>query len=579
MAEYTPNYNLYKPNRLDNESVDVTLSENFTKIDTQFKNVDDKFLAIENINANAELESARGGFVNLGTRLDSTDTQLAENTKKIDDIVLNIEDFGAKAEIGFDNIPALNAALTALPTGGTLLIPNKTYEIATEWVVNKPLTLVMYGTLKFTGTGTAVTLSCVDSNIHGLHVIRDFTATGAVSSQLLHNGVRFRYVKKTRLYNPVVNGFANGLFFDNTDGASNAYIDIYSPKIANCVIGYNRPEVGVGWTNEINMFGGGFEFSAGYSDYTGSKFVNIGGGDCHRFFGVFLESDHVERKVYTKGMYGLWNGCRFEGTNTICDIEVDGAYNQFVNADRLWWQNKIVDRGESNEFHFPKAVGRSIANKTYYVDYVNGSDTNDGLTSGAAFKNISRLLSFIPRQIDHDYIVYLLNGTFINAIVLNDIHGMGSLKIEGNLTDPSLCKLPYVSVRNCNLGKGISVKGVYSTAVSSTDTENSQFYVSNSVVDFDKIHAVDTTTFGVMVKNRGYVTLSNAVISNKQKAIYSLYGGDIVSISNSGTGNTVGLSALNGGKISKFNTTIPTATTAEEKNYGGLIVGAVGASI
>lgn len=78
MPEYTPNYNLYKPNRLDTtESVDVTLSDNFTKIDTEFKNVSNKFSAIENVNANAELESARGGFVNLGTRLDSTDTQLA----------------------------------------------------------------------------------------------------------------------------------------------------------------------------------------------------------------------------------------------------------------------------------------------------------------------------------------------------------------------------------------------------------------------------------------------------------------------------------------------------------------------
>ena len=38
MAEYTPNYNLYKPNRNDTDiEVDTSLSENFTKIDTAIK--------------------------------------------------------------------------------------------------------------------------------------------------------------------------------------------------------------------------------------------------------------------------------------------------------------------------------------------------------------------------------------------------------------------------------------------------------------------------------------------------------------------------------------------------------------
>jgi hypothetical protein len=38
MAEYTPNYNLYKPNRLDNDPVDTTLAGNFASIDTEIKN-------------------------------------------------------------------------------------------------------------------------------------------------------------------------------------------------------------------------------------------------------------------------------------------------------------------------------------------------------------------------------------------------------------------------------------------------------------------------------------------------------------------------------------------------------------
>lgn len=38
MPAYTNNFNLYKPNRADSEQVDITLSDNFDKIDTEIKN-------------------------------------------------------------------------------------------------------------------------------------------------------------------------------------------------------------------------------------------------------------------------------------------------------------------------------------------------------------------------------------------------------------------------------------------------------------------------------------------------------------------------------------------------------------
>jgi hypothetical protein len=47
MPRYTANELLYLPNREDTEEVDVTLSENFTKIDTKFGQVDTKLAELE----------------------------------------------------------------------------------------------------------------------------------------------------------------------------------------------------------------------------------------------------------------------------------------------------------------------------------------------------------------------------------------------------------------------------------------------------------------------------------------------------------------------------------------------------
>ncbi len=116
MANYTPNYHLYLPNRNDPEQVDTTLSTNFQTIDTQIKNRDNdlqdhknataahssdhithgdgtvqdtlfdlnknindttdrlELIIGDNGNSNAEIVDSRGGFKLLRDRLDNLDS-------------------------------------------------------------------------------------------------------------------------------------------------------------------------------------------------------------------------------------------------------------------------------------------------------------------------------------------------------------------------------------------------------------------------------------------------------------------------------------------------------------------------
>ena len=76
------------------------------------------------------------------------------------------------------------------------------------------------------------------------------------------------------------------------------------------------------------------------------------------------------------------------------------------------------------------------ANRTYYVDGTNGSDTNDGLTSGAgAFATIQKAVD-IALSIDfsiYNVTIQIAAGTYAEAVFISAKHvGTGSLTIQGN---------------------------------------------------------------------------------------------------------------------------------------------------
>jgi hypothetical protein len=87
VANYTSNYNLYKPSRLDKDlDVDNTLSPNFETIDTELKNrkdeIDEVSVRVNTIvgaagESNVEIVDARGGFGILRDRLTANDQKFS----------------------------------------------------------------------------------------------------------------------------------------------------------------------------------------------------------------------------------------------------------------------------------------------------------------------------------------------------------------------------------------------------------------------------------------------------------------------------------------------------------------------
>lgn len=78
--------------------------------------------------------------------------------------------------------------------------------------------------------------------------------------------------------------------------------------------------------------------------------------------------------------------------------------------------------------------------RTYYVDGTSGSDSNDGLSSGAgAFATIQKAIDVVSDDIDlggFDVTVSIADDTY-GQVDLKTITGAGTLKLVGNTTTPS----------------------------------------------------------------------------------------------------------------------------------------------
>jgi hypothetical protein len=159
----TTNYGLYKPNRLDTDKqVDITLSDNFTIIDSEIKNRKDEIdthqnstSAHDSANITHDSSSVKQAIIDANNRINGVDTTLSE---RIDNIIassgtsdtevvdarggfpvlreyldnslpVNVKSFGAKGDGITDDTVAVQAAFNYARDNGSvkLYFPEGTY--------------------------------------------------------------------------------------------------------------------------------------------------------------------------------------------------------------------------------------------------------------------------------------------------------------------------------------------------------------------------------------------------------------------------------------------------------------------
>ena len=212
-------------------------------------------------------------------------------------------------------------------------------------------------------------------------------------------------------------------------------------------------------------------------------------------------------------------------------------------------------------------VRKSTVSITYYVN-TTGSDSNDGLTSGTAFKTIQKAIDSLPQIINHTVIINVASGTYNEILNTIGFDGRGTIDINGGTTNVNAVNyiVNQINVKYCTIP--VTITGI--TANIATD-HAFKFYGNNYA---KLISCVSTSTAssynGIYCGGGGTVYVNNCVTSNKVTGIVASQGAILLSDSNGGNTNTLGIASYYGATITK-NGTQPSGTTNEVTGNGGVI--------
>lgn len=206
---------------------------------------------------------------------------------------------------------------------------------------------------------------------------------------------------------------------------------------------------------------------------------------------------------------------------------------------------------------------RTTANVTLYCDFANGNDSFNGLAPASPLKTIGAALAKIPQIVNHTVIINVVGtSNYFEVVNINGFVGSGTLSIVGASSPITSA----INIRNCTIK--VTVSGILGDSITAP-----AFYAYNSkYARFDTCSctAVAAAQYGFYFEH-SFGEIFNCTSSNRLTGIRAYGTGKVVSISNSGTGNSAGLYAEFGADIRKSGTQ-PAGTTAEGTNAGGQIL-------
>lgn len=256
---------------------------------------------------------------------------------------------------------------------------------------------------------------------------------------------------------------------------------------------------------------------------------------------------------------------------TKSDLEADIAQaksnsfaTEITNARGTYANLKA--RFDANDTSLSEMVKKSRADITYYVDVVNGNDTNNGFGSGVAFKTIQQAIDILPQIINHTVTINVASGTYDESININGFVGYGKIIINGDTIVSTTRKIKNININSCECY--LKIVGFYIITTSGTH----DIAVDNSSrTNLLYVNCIEPNSASGLRALFSNVFVSNSVISNKAAAIDTWILGNIFSSINSGSSNTVALQSGYGGTISKQSSQQPTGITSESSFYGGVI--------
>lgn len=169
----------------------------------------------------------------------------------------------------------------------------------------------------------------------------------------------------------------------------------------------------------------------------------------------------------------------------------DDDFHMKVSPDGSTFYDAIIIDADTGFVNLPFTPSRRVltADEDFYVNAATGSDSNDGLTSGAAFSTIQKAIDVAYGALDlshFDVTIHVADGTYTELLqVSSPVVGSGSVEIIGNTATPENCIIdsPSDCLRAQNLG-AVRIEGFKLLPSSS---RHCLYALSSGIIYFDHI--------------------------------------------------------------------------------------------
>lgn len=267
-----------------------------------------------------------------------------------------------------------------------------------------------------------------------------------------------------------------------------------------------------------------------------------------------LGTENTRAETNITAMQGFGDVTQLTQNVTNLQTEVETARNGEISLDT---------RLDGIDTSLLGVVKKTTTNINYYVA-TTGLDTNDGLTSGMAFKTIAKAISMIPQVVNHTFNINVASGTYNENVSFLGFLGSGTINLIGDTILSSSRVISSITFNKCTC-----VITAFGFATNTTTTID--IVVGKCIgVSLRHINSINANAHAGLQVDNGFGYIFDSAISNKSVAIATFVNGNILSQNNSGSGNTIGLSAVYNGSIGKSGTQ-PSGTTAEQTGEGGVI--------
>ncbi|KAA9003994.1 hypothetical protein F4V43_11325 [Paenibacillus spiritus] len=204
---------------------------------------------------------------------------------------------------------------------------------------------------------------------------------------------------------------------------------------------------------------------------------------------------------------------------------------------------------------------QTTADVTYYVR-TDGNDGNNGLanTAAGAFRTIGKAISVIPAIVNHNLTIVVAAGTYNEDIVVLGKTGAGAINLYAGGGTVNVLSL---SVVRCGVIVAVN------TIVMTTASKDAISVYQSVALNLTSVSATaSASSYAGVNADTSNVYIYSSTFSNKSRGIFASFNSKVISINNSGTGNSQGLFADGGGQVTKYGT-----------QPGGIVVEAIGNGI